>query len=98
MAVARALVHRPAVVWADEPTGNLDSESTEAVMALMTRLNREGQTIVMVTHNPQIAAAAARTVRMCDGRIEDGSTGTGAAPVDGEAVAVPGQGAEARCR
>jgi putative ABC transport system ATP-binding protein len=70
VAVARALVHRPAVVWADEPTGNLDSESTEAVMALITRLNGGGQTIVMVTHNPAIAAAAGRIVRMRDGRID----------------------------
>ena len=66
----QALVHRPAVVWADEPTGNLDSESTEAVMALITRLNGGGQTIVMVTHNPAIAAAAGRIVRMRDGRID----------------------------
>jgi len=72
VAVARALVHKPAVVWADEPTGNLDSESTQAVMELFLRLNREGQTIVMVTHNPQIAAAAARTITMRDGRIEYG--------------------------
>jgi putative ABC transport system ATP-binding protein len=75
VAVARALVHRPAVVWADEPTGNLDSESTKAVMDLFLRLNAEGQTIVMVTHNPLIAAAASRTVSMRDGRIEDGSGG-----------------------
>ena len=70
VAVARALVHRPAVVWADEPTGNLDSEATKAVMGLLVRLNREGQTMVLVTHNPQVAAAAARIVRMRDGRVE----------------------------
>ncbi len=70
VAVARALVHRPAVVWADEPTGNLDSESTGAVMDLLVRLNREGQTIVFVTHNPQVAELAARTIRVRDGRIE----------------------------
>jgi putative ABC transport system ATP-binding protein len=68
--VARALVHRPAIVWADEPTGNLDSESTAAVMALFTRLNAEGQTIVLVTHDPQIAAVAGRTVRTRGGRME----------------------------
>ena len=72
VAVARALVHKPAVVWADEPTGNLDSESTAAVMDLFVRLNAEGQTIVMVTHNPSVATLAGRTVRMRDGRIEDG--------------------------
>ncbi len=70
VAVARALVHRPAVVWADEPTGNLDSEGTEIVMELLARLNREGQTMVLVTHNPAVAVRAARTVRMRDGKIE----------------------------
>jgi putative ABC transport system ATP-binding protein len=70
VAVARALVHRPAVVWADEPTGNLDTESTDAVMDLLVRLNREGQTMVLVTHNPAVAERAARTVRLRDGRIE----------------------------
>jgi putative ABC transport system ATP-binding protein len=70
VAVARALVHRPAVVWADEPTGNLDTESTEAVMALVEKLNAEGQTIAMVTHNPALAERAARIIHMRDGRIE----------------------------
>jgi len=98
VAVARALVHRPAVVWADEPTGNLDSESTETVMALITRLNSEGQTIVMVTHNPLIAAAAARTVRMRDGRIEDASTGAGTVPAGNDALALPGSAAAASAR
>ena len=78
VAVARALVHRPAVVWADEPTGNLDSESTAAVTALFKQLNEEGQTIVMVTHDPLIAAAAGRAVRMRDGQIDDTGPGTGA--------------------
>ena len=70
VAVARALVHRPAVVWADEPTGNLDTEATEAVMDLLARLNREGQTIVLVTHNPAVAEVASRTIHMRDGLIE----------------------------
>ena len=70
--LARALVHRPAVVWADEPTGNLDTESAESVMQLFLRLNGEGQTIVMVTHNPALAARAGRTIHMRDGRIENG--------------------------
>ncbi len=72
------------MVWADEPTGNLDSESTAAVMALFKRLNGEGQTIVMVTHDPLIAAAAGRTVRMRDGQIDD--TGPAAGAVRAEAV------------
>ena len=73
VAVARALVHRPAVVWADEPTGNLDTESNDAVMELFRSLNREGQTIVMVTHDARVAASAARTVSMRDGLIESDS-------------------------
>ena len=71
VAVARALVHRPAVVWADEPTGNLDSESTDQIMELLSRLNRDqGHTIVLVTHNPLVAARTARTIRMRDGLVE----------------------------
>jgi putative ABC transport system ATP-binding protein len=65
------------VVWADEPTGNLDSESTAAVMDLFLKLNRDGQTIVMVTHNREVAAAAHRIVSMRDGRIEGGSLPNG---------------------
>ncbi len=70
VAVARALVHQPAIVWADEPTGNLDTEGTEVVVELLVRLNKDGQTMVLVTHNPAVAGRAQRTVRMRDGRIE----------------------------
>src|SRR5205823_118784 len=77
VAVARALVHRPAVVWADEPTGNLDSESTASVMDLFLELNRAGQTIVMVTHNREVAESAHRIVSMRDGRIEGGALANG---------------------
>ncbi len=70
VAVARALVHQPAVVWADEPTGNLDTEVTHVIVELLIRMNAEGQTIVLVTHNPLVAERAARTLRMRDGRIE----------------------------
>jgi putative ABC transport system ATP-binding protein len=90
VAVARALVHSPAVVWADEPTGNLDSESTQAVLELLLRLNREGQTIVMVTHNPQVAAAAGRTINMRDGLIEDGEAAIATGSVEGSAGDAPG--------
>ena len=73
VAVARALVHRPAVVWADEPTGNLDTEVTQVIVELLVRMNQDGQTIVLVTHNPQVAERARRTLRMRDGRIEAAS-------------------------
>ena len=70
VAVARALVHKPAVVWADEPTGNLDTEVTQVIVELLVRMNRDGQTVVLVTHNPQVAERARRTFHMRDGRIE----------------------------
>jgi putative ABC transport system ATP-binding protein len=70
VAVARALIHKPAVVWADEPTGNLDSEVTNVIAELLVRMNKTGQTIVLVTHNAQVAERAQRTLHMRDGRIE----------------------------
>jgi putative ABC transport system ATP-binding protein len=70
VAMARALVHRPEVVWADEPTGNLDSEATDSVMDVLVRMNRDGQTIVLVTHNRLVAERAHRIIRMRDGLIE----------------------------
>jgi putative ABC transport system ATP-binding protein len=70
-AVARALIHRPALLVADEPTGNLDSENGRRIIALLTELNVEtGVTMLLATHAPEIAAAAHRIVRMRDGRIE----------------------------
>ena len=69
--IARALVARPAIVWADEPTGNLDTAMAAQVMDLLRQLNAEqGQTIVLVTHDPSIGAAAHRRVRMGDGMLE----------------------------
>jgi putative ABC transport system ATP-binding protein len=73
VAVARALVHEPAVVWADEPTGNLDSESAEHVMDLLNRMNANGQTIVIVTHADEVAAHTSRTIHVRDGMIADGA-------------------------
>jgi putative ABC transport system ATP-binding protein len=70
VAVARALIHKPAVVWADEPTGNLDTEVTNVIVELLVRMNKAGQTIVLVTHNPQVAERTQRIVHMRDGRIE----------------------------
>lgn len=68
VAIARAIVNRPPILLADEPTGNLDSETASEVMELMTRLNREeGLTIIMVTHNPETSVYSNRTIRVQDG-------------------------------
>ena len=70
VAIARALVNHPALVWADEPTGNLDVGSSTDVLALMQQLNREqGQTFVIVTHDPLVAGLCGRIVRRKDGEI-----------------------------
>jgi putative ABC transport system ATP-binding protein len=68
-AIARAIVGQPSLILADEPTGNLDSENGEQVMEILRSLNREGATIVMVTHSPAHADVAKRVVNMLDGRI-----------------------------
>ena len=70
VAVARALVNNPQVILADEPTGNLDSATSNEIMDLLEALNRAGRTIVMVTHEPDIAARAHRIVQLRDGRVE----------------------------
>ncbi len=69
VAVARAVVGRPSILLADEPTGNLDSNNGEAVMGLLAELHREGATVCMVTHDPRYARNAQRTVHLFDGRI-----------------------------
>ncbi len=69
-AIARALVGRPAIILADEPTGSLDTATGRDLLALLTRLHALGATIVVVTHNPAIAAAIPRTVVLRDGRVE----------------------------
>ncbi len=70
VAIARALVNSPSILLADEPTGNLDSATSEEIMTLFDGLHREGQTIVLVTHEPDIAAHALRQVHLKDGRVE----------------------------
>ncbi len=75
VAVARALVTAPALVLADEPTGNLDTHSTAEILAVLDRLNRSGRTIVLITHEPDVAHHARRLIRLVDGQIvEDRKT------------------------
>jgi putative ABC transport system ATP-binding protein len=70
VAIARALVNKPSIILADEPTGNLDSATGEEIMAAFEEIWRQGNTVILVTHEPDIAAKARRVVRMRDGKIE----------------------------
>ena len=70
VAIARALVGNPAILLADEPTGNLDSKTSQEIMALIDQLHQQGQTIIMVTHEPDIAAHCERVIRLEDGKVE----------------------------
>lgn len=69
VSIARALVHNPSVILCDEPTGNLDSDTSEQVMDLLTQLNESGSTLVVVTHDDEIAKRCSRIIRIFDGRI-----------------------------
>ena len=69
VAIARALINDPKILLCDEPTGNLDSVTGTHIMEILTRLNREGRTVVMVTHDPRIAAYANRTLTIIDGKV-----------------------------
>jgi putative ABC transport system ATP-binding protein len=69
VAVARAIVTNPTLILADEPTGNLDSRSTEEVLRIFARLNEEGRTVVLITHEPDVAEQSKRVIRLSDGRI-----------------------------
>ncbi|MCB2223834.1 MAG: ABC transporter ATP-binding protein [Actinobacteria bacterium] len=77
VAVARAVLGRPAIVLADEPTGNLDSTSSDAIVELLEELNAEGITLVVITHNPEIAARFPRQVSLLDGLVESDSAAAG---------------------
>jgi putative ABC transport system ATP-binding protein len=80
VAIARAIVKRPEVLFADEPTGNLDRENSDAIVEILNELNREGITVVMVTHDPELAGRAARrSLRMLYGRIEEKDAPAGGA-------------------
>jgi len=79
VAIARALVTRPSVLLADEPTGNLDSATSGEIMALFEELHDEGHTVIVVTHEAEVAARTRRQLHMIDGRLaEDIETGAGA--------------------
>ena len=70
VAIARALANQPALLLADEPTGNLDSATGESIVALLRQLNSQGQTIVLVTHNAEVAKQAERMLQMKDGQLQ----------------------------
>lgn len=74
VAIARALVHDPAIVLADEPTGNLDSKSSESVVNLLRDLHADGRTIVVITHDRELAASLPRQVRVRDGRLDEAAS------------------------
>jgi putative ABC transport system ATP-binding protein len=70
VAIARALVNSPSIILADEPTGNLDSRSSHVIMEELSDLHKRGNTIIMVTHNPDLTTYASRVIRMLDGKID----------------------------
>ncbi|HXH26646.1 MAG TPA: ABC transporter ATP-binding protein [Candidatus Acidoferrum sp.] len=82
VAIARALVTKPAILLADEPTGNLDSKSSNIIMQELAEIHRQGNTIIMVTHNPEIAMYADRMIQMLDGKIAHDTSIPGSGPTD----------------
>ena len=74
VAIARALVNNPSIILADEPTGALDTKTGQQIMALLTELNKEGKTIIMVTHEPEIANYATRKIVIRDGEVTADTT------------------------
>jgi len=74
VAIARALVGNPKIIFADEPTGNLDTKSSREIMSILKKLNGDGKTLIVVTHDPEIAKWADRTIRLLDGRVVQNET------------------------
>jgi len=72
VAIARALVNEPLIILADEPTGNLDTRSSQEIVDILRELHEQGRTIVMITHEPDLGEQAQRIVRLRDGRVVDG--------------------------
>jgi putative ABC transport system ATP-binding protein len=77
VAVARAIVTNPSLILADEPTGNLDSHSTEDVLRIFARLNAEGRTVVLITHEPDVAEQTKRVIRLSDGEVVEDARSLG---------------------
>ena len=95
VAIARALFHRPALLLADEPTGNLDSATGEEIVRLFGELHRSGHTIMLVTHEPKLAARCPRAIRLSDGKVVADGPGTEVASLGAPPVPAPHSGAVA---
>ena len=74
VAIARGLVNEPLILFGDEPTGNLDSKTGEEILMMLSQLNKDGQTLILVTHDPRVSEYATRTIHMLDGRMNGQST------------------------
>lgn len=74
VAIARALISNPTIIIADEPTGNLDTNSSKEIMSILENLNKEGKTLVVVTHDPEVANCADRSIKILDGRVLNNET------------------------